>query len=117
MKRTTHALGSSEILICKITTTTAYEGRSRRFTSSEFKRIVRASFLVPIVILAMAAAAHAQLSGLHVKGDAGLDSGTQAPRVRTMGRLSTAMTPAGSMTTWGRRSTPPEILTCGPVSD
>ena len=36
-------------------------------------------FFVPIVMLAMAAAAHAQLSGLHVKGDAGLDSGTKRP--------------------------------------
>jgi len=36
-------------------------------------------FLITIAMLAMATTAHAQLSGLHVKGDAGLDSGTQAP--------------------------------------
>lgn len=55
------------IVISKIATAPAYGCGFRRFTS------------VTIVMLAIAAAAHAQLSGLHIKGDAGLDSGTQAP--------------------------------------
>ena len=67
------------ILIGKIATATAYGGMVRCLTSSMFKRLFRVSLLVPIVMLVMVVAAHAQLSGLHIKGDAGLDSGTQAP--------------------------------------
>ena len=37
------------------------------------------SFYVLIFMLAAAGTAHAQLNGLHLKGDAGLDSGSQAP--------------------------------------
>jgi len=42
-------------------------------------RICKISALVLLVMLSVASAARAQLNGLHVKGDAGLDSGSQAP--------------------------------------
>jgi hypothetical protein len=42
-------------------------------------RICRDSCLVLIVLLATAGVAHAQLNGLHIKGDFGLDAGSQAP--------------------------------------
>ncbi len=42
-------------------------------------RTSRASIFVLIALLAAAGTAQAQLNGLHIKGDAGLDSGSQAP--------------------------------------
>jgi hypothetical protein len=42
-------------------------------------RVCKVSFLALFVMLSVASAADAQLNGLHLKGDAGLDSGTQAP--------------------------------------
>ena len=69
-------------IIGKGSTAPAYAGEVHRFSLGVFKdnaRFCRVSFLVPMIMLMMAAAAHAQLTGLHVKGDAGLDSGTQAP--------------------------------------
>jgi hypothetical protein len=42
-------------------------------------KICKAFFLVLAVALSAANAAHAQFNGTHLKGDAGLDSGSQAP--------------------------------------
>jgi hypothetical protein len=42
-------------------------------------RSCKIPFLVLIVMLSAAGTAHAQLNGLHLKGDAGLDSGSQGP--------------------------------------
>jgi hypothetical protein len=44
-----------------------------------FQRTCRNALFVLIALVAAAGAAHAQLNGLHIKGDAGLDAGTQAP--------------------------------------
>jgi hypothetical protein len=42
-------------------------------------RVCKILLLVLIVMLSAAGTAHGQLNGLHLKGDAGLDSGSQAP--------------------------------------
>ena len=42
-------------------------------------RACKIPFLVLVVMLSAVGTARAQLNGLHLKGDAGLDSGSQAP--------------------------------------
>jgi hypothetical protein len=61
--------------------------------SEETVRSCKIPFLVLIVMLSAAGTAQAQLNGLHLKGDAGLDSGSQAPVERTRELFSIGTTP------------------------
>ena len=69
-----------------VTTATAYAGKIGHLALhhalnvvKERARVSKGWFFVLFLALVTAGAAHAQLNGLHIKGDAGLDSGTQAP--------------------------------------
>jgi hypothetical protein len=70
------------ILTGAIPRVTECGGAVVRFALGVFKDRIRhfiGSFFALLVMLAMAGMAHAQLNGLHIKGDVGLDAGSQPP--------------------------------------
>ena len=71
----TPALGSLTIETAQAVRT----GHPARGLFEERVRGCKSSLLILLILLVTAGTVHAQLNGLHIKGDAGLDSGTQAP--------------------------------------